>query len=254
MSYDNLEKITSTVFRPCNTFALKHVVQLSKKNKEGRRQYFHREVTYNSNKYVDKKYLKSISIDFYSYLLLEEQGKDWTDRESIMLYNVNLPNFKNGLREVVSWFQKEEYDDLFYTEGGRLKFNPEFGNVKETIRLGETKSVMFRPTVIEDNFGTLYEGVEMYVNTNIAVGYITIDNLMAMYEIISTFNLYQSSLELINYVQRPDFDKFNYDMEDDALEQHVTRESNVTQVSKGNNTGELKSEMERKLGGFFNSI
>lgn len=254
MGYDNVEKISSLVFRPCNNFVIKHIVQVAKKNIEGKRQYFHKEFTYVSNKYIDKKYLKSINLDFYSYLLIEEQGKDWTNRETIMLQNVNLPNFKHGLKEVANWFYDDKYDDLYYIENNQLKLNAEFGDLKLKLKLGETKSIMFRPSVIEDNNGTRYEGVEMFVNNTHTVGYITLDNLMAMYDIISSFNLYQSSLELINYLQRPEFDKYNYDMEDEGYEGHVNRENGLTQVSKRNNTGELKEEIKNKLGGFFNSI
>lgn len=254
MSYDNVEKLTAVVFRPCNNFTIKHIVQVSKKSMDGKRQYFHKEFTYISNKYSDKKYLKSINLDFYSYLLIEEQGKDWTNRETIMLHNVNLPNFKNSLREVVGWFTDSKYDDLYYIEHNELKLNAEFADVKLKVRVGENKSVLFRPTVIEDHNGTKYEGIEMFVNTNHTVGYITLDNLIAMCDIITSFNLYQSSLELINYLQRPDWDQFNHDMADEGYEKHSHGEKSFTQVAKRNNTGELKEEIKNKLGGFFNSI
>lgn len=249
MGYDNIEKLSAVIMRPCNNFVIKHVVKVAKKGMDGKRRYFHNEYTYLGGNYIDKKYLKSMNLDFYSYVIIEEQGKDWTNRETIMLTYVNITIFLNSLKKVTDWFSDEEFDDLFYIEDGTLKFNPEFGNLKEVVRLGENRTILFKPSVIEDNNGVRYEGVQMCVNTNQAVGFITLDNLMAMKYIFDNFNMYQSGLELINYLGRPEFDEFNHDIGMD----NGCKEDDLTQISKRNNTGEMKNEFKAKLGNFFTS-
>lgn len=252
MGFNNVDKLTATLFRPCNRFTIKHCVRVAYKDKMGNRVFHHKEYTYlNRSKYVDVKYLKSINLDFVGYILIEEQGKDWTERETISLYYRNLPIFIKTINKVASWFIDDEYDDLFYFEGGDLRFNVEFGNLKEIVALGENKSLMFKPTVIEDTDGTKYEGVEMYMNKSDCVGYIPIDNLMALKYIFNKFDLYQSSLELVNYLGRPEFDEFNLDLSREG--EHNPVDNSFTKVSRRNNIdgGEMKNRLNNSINEFF---
>lgn len=213
MSYKQIEKISVNMFRFSDIFILKHVIRLTKKNNKGSRQYMHSEYSYKSNKYGRTDYLTSITLDFHPYLLIEQINTDWANRENVSLNYIGLTRFKNGLSNVIDWFINDEYRQLYYYEKNQLKLNVELG-LKEMIHISEKSSILFRPTVIEIE-GVRYEGVMMYVNTDIAVARITLDQLFTLHEMIKGFDLYNASLSLISYLGRPDFGEFKTVMGND---------------------------------------
>ena len=48
------------------------MVNISHKDKNGKRQYMHSEYEYSSNQYNDRKFLSSIKLSFDSFLLIED--------------------------------------------------------------------------------------------------------------------------------------------------------------------------------------
>lgn len=217
MSYDNLDRISATIFKPANNIALTHVVKVASRDKDGRRRYGHAEYEYKSNAYIDRNYLKSIKLTFDSYLLLEDITRDWSDNRAVKIGYVQLPIFNRTLKKVVNWFEDEKYDNLYYYEEDILKLNMEYHDLRELIALGPDKAVQFRPTVILDD-ETFYEGVQIMINNDRCVGYISVDNLFAFYHILYNINLYDLGMHMLNYIRRPEFGEFNNSVINDSNE------------------------------------
>ncbi len=251
MAYENVEKVSSDVFRPCRGFILRHTVQVATRNKEGNRDYCHSEFTYMSNKYLDMKYLKSVRLRFNSYLSLEEIGKDWTEKEFVKIDQANIHYFIKTLKRVKKWFKKKKYDNLFvYTDETRqeLMVTLDFKDLNETVWLGQ-KVIKFTPAVIHQDDGC-YEGVMMCVGTSESFGYISFDYLEAMYRIVKNFDLHAAGMAAVNYIGIPEEGKYNVDMESE----HTMKKNRSFIESKGNLNSLSKEEPDPKLRGFFTNI
>lgn len=242
MSYKNIEKISNEIYRPSRNFILKHNVKVAHKNREGRRELFHSEYSYSSSQYIDKKYLKMIKLNYLSFLTLEETGKDWTEREVVMITTNNIHLFKKTMKKVKKWFYKEKYTNLYYYDEHKiLKTSLEFKDLKAVIQ-ASNNTIVFTPTVIEID-GVYYEGVRMYVNTVDSLCEMTIDKFEALYNIIKNFDLYLAGMELINYLSRPEFDTNNFVADDKFFK----KETSFVE-SKGNLNKDI---IDKPLKGFF---
>lgn len=211
--YNSIEKITSQVFVLNSEFTLKHCVKVAHKRSDGIRELFHSEYTYISQtSYRDTKYLKSIKLNFSSYLLLEETNtdKDWSLKESVFINSANIFKLVKVLKKVKKWFYK--YDDLYYYDDhNELKINGEVvKNCNISLKLMD-KIIIIQPTIIYKN-DVGYEGVNMYINKSSCICPLTIDKLEALYYILKKFNLYEAGLSLINYLGRPPEEMYNRDI------------------------------------------
>lgn len=237
MGYDNLDKIKSIIFRPCSNICITHITQLASKDKDNNFKYGHAEFIYKTNKYYNRKYVMSINLNFDSYIVIEDISRDWTDDRSVKVGYLQLPILNRYMKKVVKWFEDEKYDDLYYIENGELHLNPEF-KLKEVVQLGLNKGIILSPTVIADNDGIQYEGVELIINNKKCIGRITVDNLIAMQDILKSLNLYQLGLTAASYVGRPDFDVYsNYLSTNDD---NMSRESTTAHINREEPRKEIK--------------
>jgi len=254
LAYETVEKVSSDVFRPCMNFVLRHNVQLAHKNKSGERQHYHQEFTYASSKYMDARILKSIRLNFNSYLSLEETGKDWTDKEFVRIDYRHIRYLTKTLKRVLEWFYEPEFDKLFaYSDETKqeLVVSLDFKDLQEAIRIGQT-IIRFTPAVIYHDVDC-YEGVMMCVGKSESFGHMTIDSLEAMYHIISNFDLHLAGLAIVNYMGIPEEGKYNTDMEiDQRMSGNSMRSSFIESKGNLNNIG--KEEPAGNLKGFFKSI
>lgn len=210
MSYKNIEKISSVLFKINKNFTLKHVVKLANRNQNGKRELFHSEYTYlSAASYTDVKYLKSIKLQFSSYLLLEETDKDkeWNMRENVIINQMGIPHLKKALKKARKWLKK---DDMYFYDGDRLCLNKELKKQK-AIMVGGKRIVLTPAIIIYDD--KEYEGINMYINSTNLLIQLTYDKLEALYYIIKKFDLYEAGLTMISYVGRPEFGMYNSDLD-----------------------------------------
>ncbi|MEI2423311.1 hypothetical protein V6O07_23785 [Arthrospira platensis SPKY2] len=213
MFYNSIEKISNQVFLINSNFVLKHTVRVAHKRSDGRRELFHSEFTYMSNTaYSDSKYLKSIKLNFSSYLTIEEISaeKEWNMKESIFLNYKTIFKFEKLLKKARKWFYK--YDDLYYyNDNNELCINKEVAKPLSLQQNISGKAIVIQPTIIYKNDIGI-EGINLYMNNVSTVCKITIDSLEALYMIIKRFDLYLAGISLINYIGRPDSKAYNKDI------------------------------------------
>lgn len=248
MGYDNLEKISATIFRPASNIEIKHSVKVAHRDKNGMRQYAHAEYDYSTNNYTNKKRVKSIKLTFDSYITIEDTSKDWSDDRAVRIGYMQLPLFSKSLETVVDWFVDEKYDTLYYIENGISKLNLDFRGLKEVVSLGFGKGLVFSPTVIcmDDLY---YEGVELIINNKNCIGYITVDNLIAMQYIFRNMNLYTMGLQMLDYVGRPEFDEYSNEVRSSSSYTNFTQPEDEIESQSTSNI--KKDHTNKKLKGFF---
>jgi hypothetical protein len=196
-----VERITRTVYNPCRGLAVKHQVVFGSKDQAQKRRgelYVH---NYTSSRYSDVSKLSSMSLETSDFVFLEKLNYEkGVENEKIFMSYPHIFKMKRALRNVLKWFYGDEYEDMYLYNGNVLTFNSDFGNEKEEVyNLVGNKSVHIIPDVIEIE-GVQYEGVTMFLNSLDVSVQMTIDQVESLQDFFDSFNLYQSSLQLINYV------------------------------------------------------
>lgn len=208
--YDQYDRISDDIFFLGQNCVLKFNVSLSRAY-EDKRNHFYKEFEYGS-KYSDgPNTLLSIKRSYDYYLSLENNVKpDNTEKCFIKIGPSEYYLFKNGLDVVCSWFQSEEYNNLFQFIDDKLRVCepiPEY-----QIRFPYSKYLKFRPLIIQKIINDLDNqpgvSVELSDPDNIVV--VPIDRLMGLEYIISTFNMVLSAQTMLNFIGMPDPGKNRY--------------------------------------------
>lgn len=222
IGYENLDKVSLDLFRISSNISVRAVCKTARKDNEGKRVYCHNEYDYYSNFYNDRTKLKSIKLYADAYFEIIDTNRDWTDKNSIRIGYLQKPRFLRGLKIVIDWFNKP--DLFYYDKKNILNLNGDYLNLDLIIELSFDQCVRFKPIVI-NNYETRYEGVMMQINTDKCYGFITIDNLIALYESLKEISVFQIQMGLLNYVRRPDFDVFKNEIKESPIINNIIGES-----------------------------
>lgn len=207
-SHHLVEKISNIIYRPCNNLSLKHNVKLAYKDREGKRNLYYNEYEYSSSTYIDTNKLISIKLNYSSYLTLEEEGKDWNEKEGVMIGYNDLYYIKKNFRKVASWF---DIDDLYLQDGDRLIMNSKYKNLKVNItNLPGNKLMTIIPGVMLLDGEEEYECTSLFINDKEKRFDIMMDRFLALTDILTGFDLYLAGQAVVNYLQRPELGKFRH--------------------------------------------
>jgi hypothetical protein len=196
-----VERITRTIFTPCKGLAVKHQVVFGRKDQAQKRRgelYTH---SYTSSRYSDVTNLTSLTLETSDFLYLEKLNWDRdVENEKIFISYPHLFKMKRALRHVMKWFYADEFENLFIYNNNEIIFNSDYADERaEVYGLVSNKGVVIVPDVVEIETQQ-YEGITMFLNSNDQAVQMTIDQIEAFQDFFESFNLYQSSQMLINYV------------------------------------------------------
>lgn len=230
-----VDKISDDVYTLGPNVLLKFNVSLSR-NSNGKRYHFHKEFEYPSplDGYPT---LVTIKRSFDYYLSIESIQKDENGNKLFIRIGVQeYMIFKKGLEEAISWFTDSKYKNLFATNRGKLVMTspiPEF----KISNLPMDKYIEFIPTIIDRGAANAdkFPGIRMFLGSDSVFVDLSVDRLMGLYYIVSTFNMYQSACDLINYLERPDFGTNRFVMEQTYRSSYSrdTQESHKTSGIEG---------------------
>lgn len=183
---------------------LRFNVTLSKPTQEGKRQHYHQEYEYNSNKYIDMDKMITIRRQFDFYMTIENiRQNDSGIKEFIMIRIQDILYVRDQLHNASRWFRDREFQNLF-----ALKNNKHIliGNVNPIVieGLANEKYLKLEPTVLHYNNDTTAIGVRLSLSAPDNYVDISLDKFMAVVYLIDSINMYESAQLLINYLQRPD--------------------------------------------------
>lgn len=203
--YSKVDKLSDTVYSLGLKYELKMNVSLSKIGND-KRYHFHKEFEYPSRS-SDIDSLVTIKRSFDYYMSIESTQKTETGNKSfIRIGPTEYYAVKRGLDEVISWFNDKKYKNLFAKRDGEIILTspvPEY-----VIRgLPLNKYILLTPIIIDKGMANedKIPGVRMYLGSDEEINDMTLERFMGLYYIFSCFNMYQSALEMINYLGRPEF-------------------------------------------------
>ena len=199
ITFNDYDKLVDTLLWFSSDINLRFNVQLSIKNKDGMRQSFHQEFSYNS-RFFDTSLSRQIRRNIDCYLSIDIKN-DFTNSIQIRYHNMIMLKLK--LNNVAQWFTT-----LYKIKEDKLYIGGKYKNEQTVLEGG--KCIEFEPIVITYDDGKCSGGVRMYINTKSVSVDIDINKFMAFYYLISTFNMYQSAITLINYLERPEYGTNNF--------------------------------------------
>jgi hypothetical protein len=184
-----------------SSLTLYHKVRLSKADKMGNRDYYHKEFSYNS-KYREPKSVSTLRLTHSSILTLESKEENSSYQDSLMI-NVNSRDF------IVKCFKlfKKNYlkqEDLIVKINDEEKLNPQY---KKGISFEpyEDRVIYLQPILLEDEKkGSTDVFVRLFLNlkrTNLSYVDITEEKFNIMKKIIKKFDFHVSGLAAITYLQ-----------------------------------------------------
>lgn len=195
--YNKISDLVMTVGQNC---VLKFNVVLNYEGKDGNIENFHKEFQYYSKRFSANQY--TISRKFEYYLSLENSHpNDIGFKESIYIGVCEIMMFKFMIKSVMDWFFDPQYSDMYGNKDGRLVLMKSISPKRVVLR---GKYVEIEPMVYIDQYESSDFGVRIYLNSDTNYTEIPFNRLCGLYYIIDSFNLYESAITLINYLQRPD--------------------------------------------------
>lgn len=221
--HDKIDRISDEIYVLSPNVILKFNVSLSKIS-GGKRYYFHKEFEYGSPNYQESN-LITIKRSFDYYLSFESaKTSDSGNRMFIRIGVQEFLSLSDALKEVLKWYTDIRYDKLYALDkSGKLILtspSPSYSIPK----LPMDKSIEFRPTIISKGMANADDevGIAMDFGNDGAVE-LTFDKFMGLYYLITSFNMYQSALLLINYIGHPDIGKNKIVMENSSRKRPLTQ-------------------------------
>lgn len=196
--FEDYEKISDLVMWFNKDVLLNFVVNLAKRDMNGNRSFFHKEWKYDS-KYNDKDKVLSIKRNFGYYLIIEcRQNKD----DSLIIKQQDMIMLTANLKKVTKFASLFKYDE----KHKKLQLSSAYDSI--TCCIGRDRVIQFDPIVIIDDEGVREEreGIRISLSESFFFD-ISFDTFLEFYYIISTFNMYQAAITLVNYLPA-EFGKF----------------------------------------------
>ena len=193
---------------------LRMCVKLSKKNKDGNRDYFHKEYRYKS-KYIDQEYSRTIKRSFDYYLLLEKKKYNDGDVDCyIQIRPMNMIVLKSILTKCGAWLYNNE---IFRLRDGKMSLAKKVDMVK-VYGFSLDKWLGIEPTIVYyENTNTYDKGIRLYLSSESKFIDITGNNFMALCYTIGNFDLYGTAINLLNYLGRPEEGTNLYTIKDESF-------------------------------------
>lgn len=206
MEFMEYDKISDEVLSLGLNVVLKFNVSLSKTSGERKRFHFYKEYEYPSRCDDIENYI-TIKRSFDYYMSLENVTKPKTgkgEKAFIRIGPSEYMRFKQALEVVMSWFTDKKFKGLFVKNNGKLIMT---SGAPELLfdRLPQGKYIHFIPTVIDYGRGNdmMEPGVTISLadlDNNVSI---SVDRLMGLYYVVSSYNMFQSAQIMVGYLGCP---------------------------------------------------
>ena len=192
-----------------NNIILSHKVKLSRPDKLGKRDYYHKEFTYPS-KYSDPKRVTTLRLNHSSILTIENKNEK-SIRESII---INISNRDFIVKSLSSIKKILKNPDLFIEHDEKFIVNPKLK--KESIisvSPYKDKIIIVKPCVIETDDNDYVIGVELCLDyTNMTFIQIKLETFKSFLNIIKKFDFHVAGIAAITYLQSSEIGNHEVDI------------------------------------------
>lgn len=210
IAHKNYRKITDDLMWLSSKWMLKFTTLLTKKTEKHGEQNYHKEYGY----YKGGDYCVNINRSFDYFLSIESIDKNSISnmKDSINIRQTDMYALKFKLNQVAEWFTAEHNQGLFAKKDGKI-FMPRGVNPIRLSGLAFNGYMEFEPVVCNYDNGEQSIGVRVYINSETNGFYMEISKFLGFKDFIENFNMYQSAQLMLNYLQRPEYGEYLYDME-----------------------------------------
>lgn len=252
------EKIVDDVFLLGYNTILRFTVKLGSKDKDNKKVGYHTEFAYTTSKYIVNSLGVTVKRNFSYYLSIENISKSPNgDKEFIMIKINDMAHIRERLNKVLKWFNNK--NKLYSIKDNKLVLINDCKPIDIT-GFFNNKVIRIKPTVCDN--GIKQEiGVRMFLNKPTNFVDIPLDNFVGFVTIMNEFNMYQSALLLLNYLQRPelgfnrvDFDTSINNLKNKPMHEYKTKEEHDEDLEPSNYGGNRKINTKRKPNNPFADI
>lgn len=208
VAHNDYEKISDTCMWLSKDYILKFTVELNR-HPEYRKENYYKEFGYNSQ---DGDFRVNISREINSYLSIESVKRSPEGNKLQLRIGINeIYFFKYKLKEVVLWFTSEQYKNLFVKKNGMIIIPSKVNPIRINVMFDSY--IEFEPAILTLPGNEQIIGVNIYLNSNVAVLFMNVNTLLSFSYFIDTFNIYQSAQLMLAYLGRPEngtnYNEFN---------------------------------------------
>lgn len=187
---------------------LSHKVKLSKPDRQGKRDYYHKEFTY-ASKYNSLERLTTLRLSHSSILSIENKNSD--GMESLIINVVN----RDFIVKSLSMMKKIMKDpDLFIEKDDEYIINPKLKKQSSiSFEPYRDKLILLRPCVITYENQDAIDGVAMSLDSrNLSFIEIPTETFKVLIRYIKKFDFHTSGLAALTYLQSTDIGKYEIDI------------------------------------------
>lgn len=196
ISYD---RITDTMMYLTDKISLNFVVSLSRKKKDGTRRVFHSEFEKQSKYIGDYNTSRTIRRSFTYYFTLDIRN-DFAG--GFIFRTADIIPFKMVIDLIVfPWFSGDTR--VYSIIEDKLVMNGEI--IPAIYTQSESRYLAIVPIVYSYDNNQYKEGVRIYINTKEVWFDITIDQLYALYYLLTHTDMYNLASSMVNYVKTPPY-------------------------------------------------
>lgn len=237
----DMEKISAVLVQPVNDLTLKVHSKLLRE-KEGRKENFHNEFTFNNNNYL--------KLDLQSFLTLELRREEWSKDKSIIINQRNIfqiiTKFKSLLESIYNGgvFALNKDNEIVIYKDKVEEYTQKIYN------LGGNQRMLIKPAIIYDENEVSYEGVILYLNKTENYAQLPIDAFESLVYTLDKVDLFLYSQLLVNYYMSY-LSKKSGGGENNSSKQTTTKSAHPCLVEEPETKGNIfKKPSEKEIFGF----
>ena len=237
---DMYDKISDDLMLLGQNCILRFNTILSSYDKDGNKDYYHKEFTFINN----KSNLRSVTVrrNFQYYISIENIKYDNTigGKEFIIVGVNDYLRLKFALEQVIKWFVGSEYNNIYANKNEGLVMISRPDNVVID-KLPMNKVLAFEPITITYQDGVTVPGLRIYLSSDINYTDITVGTVMGFYYQILNLNMHLYAQNMINYLESP------------ALGTNMMDMNNMPANNANNNYTKGTGIVGREIGGSINN-
>ena len=201
------DKISDTLIYFSQEITLRFNVQLGRKDKDGKRKFFHRETAYES-KYSNVGPVASIKREMNFFFSIDD-SRDYLNNIMIGIQDVFLLRILME-KNIIPWFIGNKNIFGLSPDDGKLIITGEWKLQQFT--LTDYKYLQFEPIILDYEDGKSGYGIRMTVNHPENFVDIDLNRFMAFYYIISNTDMYSAANSMVCYVKQEPYGINMYNM------------------------------------------
>ena len=211
VTFDQYNKISDDILYIGECMVMRFNVALTRKDKYGERQTYHKEFEYGPK--YDRRNSIRRSYDFYISIenfKPSEQGY----RDTVRITMADMYHLRSTLTMIFRWYFDKAYANMYMQKGADLVLMNRPDRIELPVSSFD-KKITFEASIYIDKLGIKHPGLRIYLNNENNFTDMPVDTFLAMKYFIDNLNMYESAQSMINYMGRPEFGTNSFALPDE---------------------------------------